>query len=551
MPYFYLEMIRGTETGRRYSLPDGAVSVGRSSRNTVAFAGGERSVSAHHAIIYKSPGRIMIQDLQSTNGTFVNGERVTDKELRAGDEVGFGAMGPRVKLIESETELPGAPPPSPAPAEGGHNTRARTVEDDRPGQRRRSRAGAKPAPSGSPGDSPSPADRPPSLTGEVERKLVERRASPDDMQALLKDGRRVEKLARRGVLGETHASMLLSAHHASRKTQKQWYIVMGATVAAALALIVFFAGRTYQYKKLVDRGLELEQRLDRYDRLIAQANADPDANRDKLRALIREFEEAGSELASVKGDIRDIDVEKFYDDTVEEMIAGLLGRFGETSYHVPAEMVDRVEYHLDVYSNRLRGAIGRYLERREKYLPMIHAVLAEARLPAELSYVAMLESGFNPNAMSHAGACGMWQFMKGTARDYGLRVERRIDERTDPEKSTRAAAEYFKDLIGIFGGKSSVMLAMAAYNAGERRIERALRKIEDPMRNRDFWYIYRMGYLAEETNEYIPRVFALMIIVENPEKYGFKRPAGRGPVETDLEAADDFVEFSLDGEYGR
>jgi membrane-bound lytic murein transglycosylase D len=133
----------------------------------------------------------------------------------------------------------------------------------------------------------------------------------------------------------------------------------------------------------------------------------------------------------------------------------------------------------------------------------------------------MLESGFNPRALSHAGARGLWQFMPSTARNYGLRVNNSVDERLDPEKATYAAAEYFKDLIGIFGGESSVMLAMAGYNAGEGRVMGALRKIDNPMKNRDFWYIYRMGYLAEETNEYIPRVLSMIIIAEHPDRYGF------------------------------
>jgi membrane-bound lytic murein transglycosylase D len=156
---------------------------------------------------------------------------------------------------------------------------------------------------------------------------------------------------------------------------------------------------------------------------------------------------------------------------------------------------------------------------------MILSELRRKRLPPELAYVAMLKSGYNPRALSHAGARGMWQFMPATARRYGLRVGKGVDERLDPEKSTRAAAEYFEDLIGIFGGKRSVMLAMAAYNAGEARVMNALRKVDDPMRNRDFWYIYRLGILAEETNEYIPRILALMIISENPEHFGFPSAA--------------------------
>jgi membrane-bound lytic murein transglycosylase D len=112
--------------------------------------------------------------------------------------------------------------------------------------------------------------------------------------------------------------------------------------------------------------------------------------------------------------------------------------------------------------------------------------------------------------------------MPKTARDYGLEVSVHRDERTDPEKSTYAAAAYFKDLIAIFGSKSSVMLCMAAYNAGETRIINALKRINDPVNDRDFWYLYKKKWLAEETNEYIPQILALIIISEHMEEYGFE-----------------------------
>jgi membrane-bound lytic murein transglycosylase D len=206
-------------------------------------------------------------------------------------------------------------------------------------------------------------------------------------------------------------------------------------------------------------------------------------------------------------------------------------------------MVERVRYHLDIYSGRLKPAIARYIARKEKYKPMILKILRENNLPPELMYVSMLESGFNPRALSHAGARGLWQFMPRTGRNYGLRVDDQVDERLEPEKATRAAAEYFKDLIAIFGGRRSVMLAMAAYNAGEGRVMGALRKIDNPLQDRDFWYIYRMGFLAEETNEYIPRIIALMIIDENPEGWGF----GEQKPEGELERETDFIEVDVGG----
>ncbi|HMD67385.1 MAG TPA: FHA domain-containing protein, partial [Chitinivibrionales bacterium] len=105
MSYYYLEVVRGSEVGRRYCLADGATSVGRSSQNTLALHSAEKSVSGHHAIIYKSGDRISLQDLESTNGTFVNEEKTGERELAAGDIVGFGKAGPRLRLIASDKEL--------------------------------------------------------------------------------------------------------------------------------------------------------------------------------------------------------------------------------------------------------------------------------------------------------------------------------------------------------------------------------------------------------------------------------------------------------------
>jgi membrane-bound lytic murein transglycosylase D len=216
-------------------------------------------------------------------------------------------------------------------------------------------------------------------------------------------------------------------------------------------------------------------------------------------------------------------------------------RFGETNYQIPKEMKERVQHHINIYSGNMKGTVARYFKRKEKYFPFILKVFQEKNIPVDLAYISMLESGFNPLALSHAGARGLWQFMPHTGRRFGLAVTDQVDERTDPEKATYAAAQYFRELIGMFGGKSAVMLCMAAYNAGEGRIMGALRKIDDPMRNRDFWYIYRMGYLAEETNEYIPRVIALMILSEHQNEYGFGEVAKNAP-EPQVEAENDFIE---------
>jgi membrane-bound lytic murein transglycosylase D len=136
-----------------------------------------------------------------------------------------------------------------------------------------------------------------------------------------------------------------------------------------------------------------------------------------------------------------------------------------------------------------------------------------------MAYIAFIESGFNPKALSHAGAKGMWQFIPGTARNYSLQVGKNLDERLDPVRSTYAAADYFRDLIAIFGPRS-YLLAMAAYNSGEGKVISCLRG-KDPFEERNFWHI--RPCLSKETREYPPKIIAASIIGNNPEAFGFPK----------------------------
>ncbi|MGH7753833.1 MAG: lytic transglycosylase domain-containing protein, partial [Gemmatimonadales bacterium] len=161
-----------------------------------------------------------------------------------------------------------------------------------------------------------------------------------------------------------------------------------------------------------------------------------------------------------------------------------------------------------------RAVVERWLTRSGRYLPMILEVFKQKGLPEELVFISMIESGFNPVAVSRAGAKGLWQFMAPTARRYGLRVDRWLDERLDPEKSTVAAANYLKDLYTIFG---SWELSQAAYNAGEMKVLRAIKGTG----TRDFWSLTQSRLLRDETKNFVPAIHAVTIIGQEPEQYGF------------------------------
>src|SRR3989475_2334864 len=166
---------------------------------------------------------------------------------------------------------------------------------------------------------------------------------------------------------------------------------------------------------------------------------------------------------------------------------------------------------------------------------MIQGVLRSKGLPEELAFTAMIESGFDPVAVSRAGAKGLWQFMAPTARGYGLRVDRWLDERLDPEKSTVAAANYLRDLHTVFG---SWELAQAAYNAGEMKVIRAIRGTGSS----DFWDLTRTTHLRRETREFRPAIQAATLIGRDPDQYGF---AVGGDASDDTERVTDPVSTDL------
>ena len=194
----------------------------------------------------------------------------------------------------------------------------------------------------------------------------------------------------------------------------------------------------------------------------------------------------------------------------------------QTSHDIPIPLNDRVLDYVELFQGRLRDFLAGGLQRGSRYLPMVQSIFRAEGVPLDLAYVPLIESAFKPTALSRASARGMWQFMRPTAGDFGLKHDWYIDERADPEKATRAAAKYFKRLYGMF---SDWHLAMASYNGGPGRVQRAMKAsgIED------FWELTANDrFLPRETREYVPMILAAVIIAKNPTQYGFDAPANEG-----------------------
>jgi membrane-bound lytic murein transglycosylase D len=178
---------------------------------------------------------------------------------------------------------------------------------------------------------------------------------------------------------------------------------------------------------------------------------------------------------------------------------------------IPLVLNKKVENAIQYFQGRGRRVFTKWLQRTGWYRDLIIPILKEEGIPEELFYLAMIESGFNPNARSYARAVGMWQFISGTGKAYGLNSSWWYDERRDPEKSTRAAAKHLKDLYQRF---DNWYLAIAGYNFSPGKIERRMRKYNVV----EFWDLPR---LPRQTRNYVPTYIAAVHIAKNPEKYGF------------------------------
>lgn len=214
------------------------------------------------------------------------------------------------------------------------------------------------------------------------------------------------------------------------------------------------------------------------------------------------------------------------------------GHTAITTYDSNPLAAKAVDRSISLFSDRIRERFSIWLERSGRYLEVMRDILRAKSIPEDIAFLPIIESGFNPQAYSAARAVGPWQFIAGTAKRYGLKVDWWTDERKDPLKSTEAAADYLKDLYGMFG---SWNLAMAAYNAGEGKILKALSRTKTD----NYWALLNTKHIRRETKEYVPRFIAASMIANNPQNYGFENLDYHSPLQYDEVILDRPVDIDI------
>lgn len=215
-------------------------------------------------------------------------------------------------------------------------------------------------------------------------------------------------------------------------------------------------------------------------------------------------------------------------------------------FDLPVTYNKKVAVWISYFQTRGKTFFRNWLEKSTKYMPLLQSELKKAGLPTDLAYMVMIESGFSATAISTANAVGPWQFIESTGKGYGLKKYWWLDERRDIKKSTLAAIRYLKDLKQEFG---SWYLVAASYNMGENGLRRQIKKYK----TNDYWELVRYRALPQETQDYVPKILAALMIAKAPNLYGFREIDPQYPLRyetvwapsgTDLENLADYLNIT-------
>ena len=459
----------GATAGIKYELGDGATSVGRGPQNDLVIQGPDvASVSIQHLEIRRKAAGFQLRDLDSTNGTYLNGERITAVDLCATATIRFGSQGPELTFTTEE------------PAAAGLD---KTI------------------------DIPE---------GILQPRAVEPEAPSGTYEGLLSEAVTRARHARlKGWGDQTLSIMRETLQLALRHTSRRLHWTIGMLTAG---LIGMSGGAAWKIAALDREKHSIDQRIHQVEMQLQEASGKP-----------TEADRLISELADYQGRARQLERNPLYrfgphdkEDFLTKEIRTLMAEFGAEVYSVPPEFAERAGHYIELYQGPDRPLVAQALNGSAGQLKIMRLILQEEQLPLDLVYIPLVESPLASDKASPAGALGPWQLTPVTARAFGLRVDKQVDERTDLAKSTRASCRFLRELILDFGAGSSVMLALAAYNLGPSKVRQAvMNTVRDPIKQRDFWYLYRINALPRETREYVPKVVAAMIVGRNPRHFGF------------------------------
>lgn len=498
-----IKHLSGSLQGQISTSGKALVRIGRAQDCDVRFdAAKDPKVSGHHAEFLFEDGQWYVVDTGSTNGTLVDGERVTKVRLRQGEEVQIGAGGPLVRVEFDAAEGLG----------GSMKTEAVSLKDLPKLIQRKSNM----------------AD-----TGAMQAISSELRESADTQTAKLAElaaQRVAAERAKKGGMSSGQTMMIMAntlkevQQGTKSRTRKTWVKVVAAVSVVALIVVAVMTVVIVQQKRKIDALVKQKEGIDKE---IAKVQAQMDEESDPVKLI--ELEEKLTSLSgSAEKTIETLgksDKKKAAEvaekgDELDRDIRDILRKFDANTYAVPPIFKEALKNQIDVleHSSNLKFIY----HRKQRYWPVISREFGALGLPEEMAFIAWAETQFDPKAKSPVGAAGMWQMTADKAREFHLRVDAKVDERYDPEKETHAAASLLANLLSEYGS-DSFMLAMASYNRGEAGVRRVLHQVaQEPggfrKEKRDFWHLYRLKKLPEETREYVPKVLAAAIVCRNAKK---------------------------------
>jgi len=471
----WLLQLSGPLAGTRHALADPVTRVGRGRTNDVVLRGQEAAVvSSRHLEIRREGNAYRVYDLESTNGTFIDGGRVTHAELEANATIQLGPGGPELAFRLDD-----------AADSAMDSTAVSTLVSE--------------------------------VVGVIGDNEFESKAPIGRKQeTLLSDAVKRARLARlSGEQDQTGAIMREMVGDVVKSSNKKFKISIAllAVALAGMSLYALWAVRSLKLEKK-----DVDGQIQAIEVKLREGGGDS-KEIDRLIEELNDYQERA--LALQRSLLYRLGVRSLEQDFVESEIRTLMAEFGAEVYSIPPEFLEQVHRYIQKYQGPDRNHLNRALGRSRGDLETVQQILIDENLPSDLAFIVLVESAFIAKSESQAGAVGIWQFTAATAVAYGLTVGEEVDDRLDIRKSTRAASRYIRELILDFGAGSSVMLALAAYNLGPGRVKRAVRRVQDPIKQRNFWYLYRIRALPAETRAYVPKVFAAIIIGRHPEQFGF------------------------------